>query len=1303
MNLISRCRLIGAAFLFAVTANANSNPSAKGSWSVSNPFEQKVFIENKGQYDLKSEKPADIKYGVNNLGTEIYFTPKGLFYRIEEQEMILHEEHEYEKDKRKPGKEEGEEREIKTKLNILNMEWVGANPNVQIFAEGEAADYYNFCDPKNPKGQGINNVKAFNKITYKNLYPNIDVEYVFQSKDSKTGVKYTIILHPGADASLIQMKWKGYKKHNLDADGNIHFNLHAGEIVDHAPVTWYQNTKQSIATSFNEKNGTVSFNLGAYDKTQTVIIDPWTVNPNFPQNNKAYDITKDGLGNIYVFGGKNPYLLKKYDSAGNPIWTYTSPFTGWYGDLAVHPTGESYITEGYSASNSFGAIARVNANGAQVWYTQQVQLELWSLAFNCTYSVLTVAGGVWQARTSTVNTSNGTLTGTITFVNTGETRSMTQAPTGNFYHLCISGANSVASLTSANALVWNTPSGYGIGYGTPQYNNSYSTMDAGFNGIACDNNFVYTIDGITLTKKDIITGATMGTAVIPGGTNTGNGGVFIDACGNVYVGSQTQIHKFAPNLTLSSSTAAPGAVYCLANGVGATDILSCGNGFIASVNIANICPINLTLNTTGAGGCAPNSGTATIVVTGGTGPYTYSWSPGGQTTSTITGLSSGTYIVTVTDATSCVPFTDTITISTGSGFSLATAVNNNVSCNNGSNGSAAATPSGGNGPYTYVWTPSNQTTQTATGMPSGTYTVVVTDASGCSSTQTVIITQPTPLAATMANTAPLCNGGSNGSATVTASGGTGPYTYLWNNAQTAQTATGLTSGNYTVTITDANGCTMQQTVTLNQPAAMTVNTTVVQPTCTQANGSATATPNGGNGPYNYLWNPSSQNTQTATGLIAGLYTVTVTDANGCSQIDTISITASGAPTVVTSIGTIMCNGGNTTATATPTGNGPFTYAWSPSAQTTQTATNLTSGTYTVTVTDVNGCSVQTIVIVSQPAALQLASTNVTNTSCGNNNGSATVSASGGTGNYTYNWQPSGGNSSSASGLSAGTYTVTVTDANGCTSISTLTIMPSAGPNPAFVVQPATACDSVCITLNATQSGMNYSWTFSNGNSSTQQNPSVCFYQPGTYNATLIVTDNNGCTATSSQNTIATVVTPPSADFTADPNSTTITDATINFTDNSNGALTWLWNFGDPANSTSNQQNPTFTYVDTGYYCITLSVTNQAGCTDTSVICIDVKGEFTFFAPNAFTPNSDGKNNTWEPKGVGVDPATYELFIFDRWGNMIWKTNQWGQGWDGKANGGSEVVQQDVYVWKCNFRSTIDGSKRSYVGHISVVK
>ena len=319
----------------------------------------------------------------------------------------------------------------------------------------------------------------------------------------------------------------------------------------------------------------------------------------------------------------------------------------------------------------------------------------------------------------------------------------------------------------------------------------------------------------------------------------------------------------------------------------------------------------------------------------------------------------------------------------------------NVVCFGNATGTATTLGSGGTAPYSYLWS-NGQTTATATGLAAGIYTCTITDAGSCSVTTTsVSVSQPV---AALTATAPIatnvsCFGGSNGTATVVASGGTSPYSYLWSNGQTSATIAGLSAGTYNCTITDAGSCSVTTTsVTVSQPTAAL---TATAPTATNVscfgglNGTATAAGSGGTAPYSYLWS-NGQATATITGLSAGTYNCTITDAGSCTVTTTsvsVSQPTSGLTSTVTATDLLCSNSDTGTATAVGSGGTlPYTFLWS-NGQTNATATNLAAGSYTCTISDSGTCSVTTTsVSVMSPAALNsevtLASTTLTATQSG---------------------------------------------------------------------------------------------------------------------------------------------------------------------------------------------------------------------------------------------------------------------------------------------------------------------------------
>ena len=360
-------------------------------------------------------------------------------------------------------------------------------------------------------------------------------------------------------------------------------------------------------------------------------------------------------------------------------------------------------------------------------------------------------------------------------------------------------------------------------------------------------------------------------------------------------------------------------------------------------------------------------------------------------------------------------------------------------CAGYSDGSITVSASGGDGNYTYSWSSTPvQTTATAVGLPAGTYFVTITDGQGCSTTCMAMIVDPAPFSYVIQQSGSAC-AGSNQDVTISVSGGTAPYMYLWSDGQTTATAVGLAAGNHVVLVTDANGCVLSVIVTVTSTPPMSCNTHCTNATCGQANGTIIANVFGGVAPYSYVWSDGQTN-QIATGLAGGTYSVIITDANGCTAECYGTVADPGGPLALPSVTDATCNGGNdgSISVANVTGgNPPYTFLWS-NGQNTSVATNLVAGTYSVTITDVNGCTYQTSATVNEPASIVLTTTS-SNIACyGFANGSASVSATGGMFPYFYQWS-NGVMTNNLSFIDVGTYTVTVTDFNGCSATASVEI------------------------------------------------------------------------------------------------------------------------------------------------------------------------------------------------------------------------------------------------------------------------
>ncbi|HXC06363.1 MAG TPA: PKD domain-containing protein, partial [Bacteroidia bacterium] len=366
-------------------------------------------------------------------------------------------------------------------------------------------------------------------------------------------------------------------------------------------------------------------------------------------------------------------------------------------------------------------------------------------------------------------------------------------------------------------------------------------------------------------------------------------------------------------------------------------------------------------------------------------------------------------------------------------------------------------------------------------------------------------------------------------------------------------------------------------------------------------------------------------------------------------------------------------------------------------------------TYTVIAVDANGCSsaAQTVTVLVNPPLTIVAATTVP-TCIGTVTELHAQGAGGNGGPYTYAWLPGGqtGNTISVSPPVTTTYTVTVTD--NCTNpaaVVVITVKVYGLPSIVFTADTPAACGKLCAQFTSSSPGVqSMIWSFGDGGTASIADPKHCYTLPGIYSVKLTVTDTNGCTNSLTHPNMLTVYSNPVAQFTMGPQPTTILDPHICFTDHSTPDVNqWYWNFDDSNDpSTSSQQNPCHAYTDTGTYCATLIVHNANGCWNTISECLVIQPYFTLYVPNAFTPNDDGLNDVFLPLGINLDKSTYTLMIFDRWGEEIFETHTWGEGWDGRANGGALVSPIGVYVWRIKVKDYA-GGPHLLVGSVSLIK
>ena len=898
---------------------------------------------------------------------------------------------------------------------------------------------------------------------------------------------------------------------------------------------------------------------------------------------------------LSVSGGQAPYTYMWDNGAG----TSQDPTNLGSGTYSVTITDAIGCTNTNSAIISLPPVLTANAaQGATLLCNGDV-----------TTATVTAGGGtpgyayLWDSGANNQNTPTATGLGAgIYNVTVFDVNSCTQTATVTISQPTLISSSitftDIICFGSCDGTATISPSG-GVPPYTYLWNDAASQTTATATGLCpgtwnvqiMDANNCISTNDVTLSLPLVFSATVVGTPVFCNGESTGT------ATTSTVNGTAPVNYEWDNGETTQTATNLPGGP----NTVTVTDDNDCVA--IATVNILElpiltgnaiqISPVNCT------GG---SDGVATASATGGVMPYSFLWD-NNETTQTSSNLNAGIHSVVISDTNGC---TSTATVTIDEPMSLLTGSITMVmdaSCNGDSDGSATVsiTPSSGTAPYTYNWD-IGQTNATAIGLGQGSFPVTITDANGCTTTLNAVISEPTVLLASAAlGTGVLCFGESNGSATVTPSNGTPPYTFAWDNMETGATATGLSGGIHTVVVTDGNSCIETASVTITEPTQLSAIATLDTPvSCNgESNGQATVTITGGTPNYTIVWDNSETNT-TATALSVGVHTVVITDANNCTA--TASVTITEPITLVSSsvqVSGVLCNGeSNGSATASASNGTPgYTYLWD-NAETDATATALSAGPHSVVITDANGCTSSASVTITEPILLTGSAIQVSPVACnGESNGSATVTASNGTPGYTFLWDNSE-TTATAISLASGLHNVVITDANGCTATVNVSIT-----EPQDLVTVATQntgvlCNgesngSATVAASNGTPGYTYLWD----NAETDATATALSVGPHT----VVVTDINGCTETASV-----VISEPSIVIAA-----AVEDVPVSCNGGSDGQATVSISGGTPNYTIlwdNNETNATATILTAGPH--TVLVTDMNGCTETASVIINEPPLFT---------------------------------------------------------------------------------------------
>jgi len=629
-----------------------------------------------------------------------------------------------------------------------------------------------------------------------------------------------------------------------------------------------------------------------------------------------------------------------------------------------------------------------------------------------------------------------------------------------------------------------------------------------------------------------------------------------------------------------------------------------------------------------------NGGITGITATGGSGTITYTWNGLASANEDLANVTAGSYTLIATDGLGCSTSSGphVITNITGPVFDITGLNITDESCTLANGGIAGITATGGTAPFSYSWNGNTTLSADTADLAAGSYTLVVTDAFGCSD-QTgpyAVIDNAAPLLDTsgLLITNETC-GSTNGSITgITTIGGSTPFSYSWNSNITLTADTSLLAGgSYAITVTDALGCTVMSNPINVDNLGLIVDTAslaLVNDACTLGNGSLTGiTVSGGTPGYTFEWNGTTSLTADTLGLLAGTYTLTITDNAGCT---------------------------------------------------------FTTNPYTIL--DNTGPTIDSSLIVVSPETCDYANGSITG-----------ITSSGGLAPYTYDWN--GGNTSSEdiSGVVGGSYTLIVTDGNGCSS-SMGPIVVGSIDGPTIDASSITITDENCFAGNGSITGItitggtnpySYAWNGVVGNLDATDL---------TYNDySLVVTDDNGCTDAYGPISVSNSGV-PNADFDLSGNPLSLGETLVVINNSSNGAVSYLWDLGD--GTTLTDIDPSITYTAEGAYTICLIAYTATNCTDTTCQTIEIieEVESVIGIPTAFSPNNDTHNDVLFVRGSGI--TSFTLMIYNRYGEKVFESNDLSTGWNGNYKGKPENTGVFAYYLEYEYSNGEKGSLRGNI-------
>ncbi|WNJ19572.1 gliding motility-associated C-terminal domain-containing protein [Pontibacter sp. G13] len=723
--------------------------------------------------------------------------------------------------------------------------------------------------------------------------------------------------------------------------------------------------------------------------------------------------------------------------------------------------------------------------------------------------------------------------------------------------------------------------------------------------------------------------------------------------------------------------------------------------------------------------CGKSTGSITLNHDG-LAPFTYTWSHDANLNQPVaTGLDAGSYSVSVSDGNGCSVSANVIVTYYTPLFLLGSSVPDTCQAGVGIASVLLLDPNAGTAPYSYEWSANagGQITNTATNLTPGTYVCTVTDAEGCRATFTTSIVSVNNSLEAFVSPAPIpCYGDVTGSAVALPTGGSGEYLYEWTEAGdptiigTDSTITNLSAGSYVMTVYDANGpgCFVPQPFELFEPSQIEAEFDLTPATGCKVNDAIiNMTPSGGTPGYTYLWQDGSVDALRFN-VAPGLYDITITDANGCELDATIVVESNAGPVIdVEVIQADNCGLGEGIARVNiqpGTGLAPYQVVWwTNESQPTDSAiyaynlygTQGTSNEYTAIVIDSDSCVVRYDFPVPGADPLEITSLTSEPEYCELANGSAAVTVAGGTQPYTYEWTTSPqGTDSEVYNLIEGTYQVTVRDFFNCTVQEQIFVEKEIPMEVSTIIVDETCFGSKDGTAEAVVTGgyppYDYFWT----TDPPQITDIAIEMSAGEHD--LTVTDARGCEV----GALAIIDTEGfvEASFTSLPDTNSVLilgNHSVEFINTSIGAYQYEWDFGDSTTSTAIE--PVHTYTDSGTYYVELKAYEQTiGCADSITLGpFIVKSQGTVFMPTAFSPNGDNRNDVYLVKGTLFN--TYQLRIFNRWGQQVFESVNPEEGWNGQDQKSGGDVPEGVYVYF--LEATLADGERTVIkqGNINLIR